>query len=71
MKTNNKQNIRQQLDDGAVLHAAKVGSRRAVRMHKLLGNPVATVKNGKVVLIPPEQILVDESFTTLHNADEN
>jgi len=30
-----------------------------VREHKLLGNPVAAWRNGKVVLIPPEEIEID------------
>ena len=33
--------------------------RDALRTHRLLGNTVATVKNGKVVLIPPNEIPVD------------
>lgn len=57
--TNGKKSIRQQLDEGAVLKALEIGSQRAVRIHKLMGNPVATVRDGKVVLIPPEEIHVD------------
>jgi hypothetical protein len=57
---NEKKTIRQLLDEGAVLKALEIGSRRAVRMHKLLGNPVATVRDGKVVLIPPEEIQIDD-----------
>ena len=33
--------------------------RDALRMHRLLGNSVATVKNGKVVLIPANEIPID------------
>jgi hypothetical protein len=33
--------------------------RDALRVHKRLGNPVATVRNGKVVLVPPKDIPVD------------
>ncbi len=39
--------------------------RRAVRhallMHKRLGNPIATWKDGKVVILQPEDIPVEES----------
>ncbi len=33
----------------------------ALRMHKKLGNSVATWERGRVVIVPPEQIPVDES----------
>ena len=55
-----KKTIRQQLDEGAVLEALRIGSKEAVRMHKLMGNPVATVRDGKVVWIPPEEIQIDD-----------
>ena len=58
--TNGTKTLRQQLDEGAVLKALQIGSRRAVRMHKLMGNPVSTVRDGKVVLIPPEEIQIDD-----------
>jgi len=58
--TNGQKSIRQQLGEGAVLKALEIGSKRAVRTHKLLGNPVATVRGGKVVLVSPEEIHVDE-----------
>jgi hypothetical protein len=62
--SNGKKTIRQQLDEGAVLKALEVGSKRAVRTHKLLGNPVSTVREGRVVLVPPEEIQVDELRAT-------
>jgi Arc/MetJ family transcription regulator len=34
--------------------------REALRRHKLLGNPVADWRDGKVVWIPPEEIVIDE-----------
>ncbi len=34
--------------------------RQALRMHKLMGNPVAEWRDGKVVWIPPEEIKLDE-----------
>lgn len=30
--------------------------REALIMHKRIGNPIATWKNGKVVIVPPEEI---------------
>ena len=37
----------------------------ALRMHKRLGNPIAAWKDGKVVIIPPEEIVIppDDSET--------
>jgi hypothetical protein len=45
-------------------HAVEIGKvlQRAVNhallMHKRIGNPIATWKDGKVVIIPPEEIVV-------------
>lgn len=30
----------------------------ALLMHKRLGNPIATWKDGKVVIVPPEEIII-------------
>lgn len=30
----------------------------ALRMHKSLGNPIAAWKDGKVVIVPPEEIVI-------------
>ena len=40
--------------------------REALIMHKRLCNPIAAWKDGEVVIIPPEQIVIppDESETT-------
>jgi hypothetical protein len=32
----------------------------ALRMHKRLGNPIAAWKDGKVVIIPPEEIVIPD-----------
>ena len=32
----------------------------ALRMHKRLGNPIASWKDGKVVIIPPEEIVIPD-----------
>jgi hypothetical protein len=36
--------------------AAQQAVRAALRDHKLAGNPIAVWRDGKVVLVPPEQI---------------
>jgi len=38
--------------------AVRKAVREAVRRHKLLGNPIAVGRGGKVVWIPPEEIEV-------------
>jgi hypothetical protein len=44
----------------AVLAAVRESIREALLMHKRLGNPVASWKDGKVVLIPADQISLDD-----------
>lgn len=39
-----------------LIDAAQKAVRAAVREHKLMGNPIAIWRNGRVVLLPPEQI---------------
>ena len=34
------------------------GVNHALLMHKRLGNPIATWKDGKVVIVPPEEIVI-------------
>jgi hypothetical protein len=34
--------------------------RQARLMHKKLGNPIASWQDGKVVIIPPQEILVED-----------
>ena len=51
-------------DDYFAANAIEIGKvfQRAVndalRMHKRLGNPIAIWRNGKVVMIPPEEIII-------------
>jgi hypothetical protein len=59
--TDNKDPIEQILKDGRrVERAAQRAVREALRMHKLLGNPVAVWRDGKVVWIAPEDIVIEE-----------
>ena len=34
--------------------------REALKRHKLLGNPVAISRNGKVVLLQPDEIIIED-----------
>jgi hypothetical protein len=34
--------------------------REALKRHKLLGNPVAISRNGKVVLVQPDEIIIED-----------
>ena len=43
-------------DERLLLSAVREGAREAVIMHKRLGNPIAGWRDGKVVIIQPEDI---------------
>lgn len=47
-------------DRDLVERALRRAVREALRRHKLLGNPVATWRDGKVVWIAPEAIVIEE-----------
>ncbi len=34
--------------------------RRELRIHKALGNPIVTQRDGRIVTVPPDQIQVDD-----------
>ncbi|MFL6336008.1 MAG: hypothetical protein ACJ754_22085 [Pyrinomonadaceae bacterium] len=60
IKTDNLQDLliaEEQAVDAAVRRAV----RHALLTHKRAGNPVASWKDGKVVIIPAEEIQVEES----------
>ncbi len=40
----------------------QVGVQQALLIHKRLGNPIAAWKDGKVVIIPPEEIVISPEF---------
>jgi hypothetical protein len=44
-----------------VVAALRRATRRALLEHKRAGNPIAAWKNGKVVIIPAEEIEVEET----------
>jgi hypothetical protein len=39
------------------------GVRRALTIHKRLGNSIAIWKDGKVVIVPPEEIVISPEFS--------
>jgi hypothetical protein len=47
-------------DGRAIDEALKEAARDARRLHKALGNPMATWKDGQVVWVRPEDINVDD-----------
>ena len=52
--------LKELFEDGrAIDEALKEAARDARRLHKALGNPMATWKDGRVVWIQPEDIVVD------------
>lgn len=47
--------------DGKEIDAAlREAARNAMIMHKRMGYPAVTWENGRVVWVPPEEIVVDE-----------
>jgi hypothetical protein len=52
--------ITELFDDGTAIDKALLeAARDARRFHKAIGNPMATWRDGKVVWVPPEDIVVD------------
>ncbi len=41
--------------------------RQALLMHKKLGNPIASWEDGKVVIIPPEEIPIEDEKSSNQN----
>ncbi len=46
-------------DRPRVQDALRKAVQRAIRFHKLMGRPIVVWRDGKVVEIPPEEIVVD------------
>jgi hypothetical protein len=61
------EDVRKLLDEGAVLNALRRGVQRELRMHKALGNPIAQNIDGKLVIIPPEEIKIEEPPPPLYS----
>ena len=59
--SDNKSTLDELFEDGrAIDEALKEAARDARRLHKALGNPMATWSNGQVVLVRPEDINIDD-----------
>jgi hypothetical protein len=57
----NKSTINELFEDGrAIDEALREAARDARRLHKALGNPMATWQNGQVVWVQPEDIDIDD-----------
>jgi hypothetical protein len=53
--------IKKVFEEGTPIDKAlALGVKQALRVHKLLGNPVVEWRDGKAVWIPPEQIQIDD-----------
>ena len=60
--TDKQPTITELFDDGEAIDAAlKEAARDARRFHKAMGNPMATWRDGQVVWVQPEDIVVDET----------
>ena len=63
MKTRRNPDIAARLRDSeGIARAIRAGVQNALRIHKLLGYPVVAGRDGKVVIIPPEEIVLDPEF---------
>jgi len=47
-------------DDNLITEALGQAVREALMRHKQAGNPVCEWRDGKVIWIPPEEIVIDE-----------
>jgi hypothetical protein len=59
--SNHEPTVKELFEDGrAIDDALREAARDARRLHKALGNPMATWKDGQVVWVQPEDIQVDD-----------
>ena len=59
--SDNRPSIRELFEDGrGIDEALRLGVRDALLRHKRLGERVATWQDGRVVILEPEQIPIDE-----------
>lgn len=57
----NRSTIDEIFEDGrAIDEALKEAARYARRLHKALGNPMATWEDGKIVWVQPDDIRIDD-----------
>ena len=66
----NKSTINELFEDGRAIDEALRGAARdARRLHKALGNPMATWQNGRVVWVQPEDIDIDDESEQRDSAE--
>lgn len=67
MKTNGPFSIHEAIRDQELIQdAMRQAIRDAVRTHKLLGHPIVIWKDGKVVVVPAEEIELEENGTPMN-----
>lgn len=67
----NASTIDELFEDGrAIDEALKEAARDARRLHKALGNPMATWADGRVVWVQPDDIQIDDELADEHKASE-
>lgn len=67
MNETNDRRIEQNFDEGlSIDRALNQAVQKAVWKHKILGNPIATWRDGKVVWIPPEEISITDDSLPLN-----
>lgn len=65
--SNHEPTVKELFDDGrAIDEALREAARDARRLHKALGNPMATWKDGQVVWVQPEDIQVEDEGHDSH-----
>lgn len=66
MKSKKPKDLDKIFADGRLIDKAiKLAACEAFLMHKRLGHPIVVWRNGKVVLLPPEQIHIPRAFRKL------
>ncbi len=69
--SDDKPTLDELFEDGrAIDRALREAARDARRLHKALGHPMATWKDGQVVWIQPEDIIVDDDSEPEPNRSE-
>ena len=64
--------ITELFDDGSAIdEALREAARDARRLHKALGNPMATWQDGQVVWVQPEDIVVDIPVEASESSDDS
>lgn len=53
---NGREDARRRSESDRIIAAVRKATSEAVRVHKQLGNPIAVSRDGKVVILPPEEI---------------